>query len=1561
VRVNIRRIGKDRKDLEAQGLFSIDHNVAMDQDQLDSLLNAIQDVTVNTSQLVDQTQAKIMTLFQGAAESTILFISKTLVTLVLMYRVRDDHVALVLALGQYMLSLGVVPSVVDAFRCCAMDYVKTLVCQSVGLQEMFTVVGFFLSAVALGVAPSLSSLGVFYKNVCSCKFFSDTLVISVDVVRTLINSAIHFVKTQFLGFDAEWEENSPYDVCGSWCDRVDQLFEISTKSEWTDDMLEELDYLAEHMLDIQKYWRVSKPPVAILGLFQTHANVVRKMLDSVAVLGVRQVPRLEPTFVMLQGNTNLGKSLITPVLSIDLVKSCVSHVDGKVWSSYVYNRNAECEFWEGYTNQKVVVYDDFAQLFDTNGAPNKEFLEIIRLGNSAPYFLNMAHLEMKGRTRMSCDFVLMSCNKTPGPACIQSLREPDAVLRRVDFLVNVDVKEEYKNTNGSINYERVLSDHALRKCGCDVPGCVDICLGHYVMNLKRWNGSEWAMIESNLSYANTVKCIENFHKDRRERGKQRLAYINSRLDKDVFLEAHSGDSLDISVYTKPCLPVWKYLEIIRLAQEINDFELRMAMLGNIRVSILSVFDRLCSNDLVGYHNLLVLIDSMLGLEAQGGDDTIAIIKKSEEARKLFDEWCKTLPSTSDMDWSELSNKLITDEWNGVLLDALCDQLNVQLPDLKLVSTNTSIINRIKESVFSKVKLMREKPFFSLLVVTGVSTVVTLLASVIVPIFMRKKEVEIGDVLRLRTVGSEFKKTFVKRPGLTVDENDEEIYIRVNKGQYMAESAPITGEKGYARKDRVQMSYQKWSKGKFEAHAYDDPNLQDVEKLCIKNMVQIFVMKDDKKICAGCGLLIGGRSLLTFSHILQDRDSFIIQRPLVKGHFDFKINECVVRQLSSDNKKIDAIVIELPKAFPLCRDIRNHFASINSLSHRFFRTRLISMRGSDGDGILRVASGEAELISQPVSYFLNKDGTQTIYSVGAHYEHDMDTVKGDCGAVMVQSNSQTSAKILGIHVAGATFGGDAPGVVCPIYREMLDECAILAPNLECQDFNLDETALSENLEGFDIIGRVDKGASDAINSLIRKSPLNGVLAPCVTAPAVLFGSVEGVDIKSTAIRKNEPRDRIHLDKDILERSVDEAKRKINLHKLNSIDIRERCLTIQEAVFGVEGDDHIGSLNVASSCGYPWSIIRRRRGKHDFIDLDDKWIDQRLVTKCNDRVERAKKGLRTCTVFVDHLKDERRALANGKFLKPRLFSGGPLDFTIVFRQYFASYMAFIMRNRIKNSVAVGVNVHDHEWTVLAERLLQQGDNILAGDFSNYDGTLQVDIVWAVLDVINDWYRDGNDAIRQVLWSELVSSVHLYRNVLYIVPQGNPSGNPMTTMLNSIYQYIAWCYVIQERRYDLAQFVKRSFLVTFGDDNIMSVRDAYIKPQDMIDGFANIGMVLTSESKDRAFDYRRLEDVRFLKRRFSYNDKLGRYLAPLPIEVIWEMPMWYHAPNNWKDVRDGLIESAVRESAHLRDEEEKYFRDKLSVVSRAVDGYFPALNTRDEYREMMLCGSYLYIQNI
>jgi hypothetical protein len=186
-------------------------------------------------------------------------------------------------------------------------------------------------------------------------------------------------------------------------------------------------------------------------------------------------------------------------------------------------------------------------------------------------------------------------------------------------------------------------------------------------------------------------------------------------------------------------------------------------------------------------------------------------------------------------------------------------------------------------------------------------------------------------------------------------------------------------------------------------------------------------------------------------------------------------------------------------------------------------------------------------------------------------------------------------------------------------------------------------------------------------------------------------------------------------------------------------------------------------------------------------------------------------------------------------------------------------------------------------------------------------------------------------------------------------------MTTMLNSIYQYIAWCYVIQERRYDLAQFVKRSFLVTFGDDNIMSVRDAYIKPQDMIDGFANIGMVLTSESKDRAFDYRRLEDVRFLKRRFSYNDKLGRYLAPLPIEVIWEMPMWYHAPNNWKDVRDGLIESAVRESAHLRDEEEKYFRDKLSVVSRAVDGYFPALNTRDEYREMMLCGSYLYIQNI
>ena len=94
------------------------------------------------------------------------------------------------------------------------------------------------------------------------------------------------------------------------------------------------------------------------------------------------------------------------------------------------------------------------------------------------------------------------------------------------------------------------------------------------------------------------------------------------------------------------------------------------------------------------------------------------------------------------------------------------------------------------------------------------------------------------------------------------------------------------------------------------------------------------------------------------------------------------------------------------------------------------------------------------------------------------------------------------------------------------------------------------------------------------------------------------------------------------------------------------------------------------------------------------------------------------------------------------------------------------------------------------------------MVAGDFSNYDGTLHVTIVWRILDVIEDFYKAGKDycekhaRVRRCLWESTVNAYHLCGNELYKVNHSQPSGNPMTAILNSIYNSIACRYVFYQK---------------------------------------------------------------------------------------------------------------------------------------------------------------------
>lgn len=76
------------------------------------------------------------------------------------------------------------------------------------------------------------------------------------------------------------------------------------------------------------------------------------------------------------------------------------------------------------------------------------------------------------------------------------------------------------------------------------------------------------------------------------------------------------------------------------------------------------------------------------------------------------------------------------------------------------------------------------------------------------------------------------------------------------------------------------------------------------------------------------------------------------------------------------------------------------------------------------------------------------------------------------------------------------------------------------------------------------------------------------------------------------------------------------------------------------------------------------------------------------------------------------------------------------------------------------------------------------MVAGDFSDYDGSLHPDILNTICDMINEWYDDGNDVIRRNLFLSITHSVHLADGLVYQWTHSQPSGNPGTSLINSIY---------------------------------------------------------------------------------------------------------------------------------------------------------------------------------
>jgi hypothetical protein len=158
-----------------------------------------------------------------------------------------------------------------------------------------------------------------------------------------------------------------------------------------------------------------------------------------------------------------------------------------------------------------------------------------------------------------------------------------------------------------------------------------------------------------------------------------------------------------------------------------------------------------------------------------------------------------------------------------------------------------------------------------------------------------------------------------------------------------------------------------------------------------------------------------------------------------------------------------------------------------------------------------------------------------------------------------------------------------------------------------------------------------------------------------------------------------------------------------------------------------------------------------------------------------------------------------------------------------------------------------------------------------------------------------------ITEALWLEITDSRQIFGSAVAHISAGQPSGNPATTFINTMYNtsllYLTISKILRkintveslEVRANLTDHFR---VVTYGDDNLMSFSYSLrelVDPKEITIMMKTFGHTYTNDAKDgKELEYKTLAEVSILKRTFAY-DPIHGWIAPLELVSILECLNW------------------------------------------------------------------------
>lgn len=1271
---------------------------------------------------------------------------------------------------------------------------------------------------------------------------------------------------------------------------------------------------------------------------------------------VREVPLA----IYLYGLPGAGKSVLTDILKAKIYHKYLS-TDMCNYATCSYSRSPASDYWEGYTNQPIVVLDDFGNLRDTVTNPVVEYEEVIRMVNNAQYTLNMAALQSKGNTVFDSQFLIASSNaRFPD---IKSLTDPGALYRRFHIWAEISIDPAFGDTIGTDKSGQAYSQFNLEKAAK--------ALKRNVKDMPPLMTEQYRISLYKVTYSQKTKCADwnpipdcqsmkfdtfwEYLCERNDVVKNRGREMNNAFRELAGIATTSAPLKEKEILNNfdKIFNKDKFLDVIaetptgeeEVFEDCDTYDdlfppgTTFASVATRRKEISATFDKYvkeCRSSLSkAMEKLTQLFDFASNKLLSVARFFLRFVQTT--ANKIFD-YLPSVPTSDVLTGVCTTLVALVGVWyTGFFRSNPNDDSNVLCQFARAPSASYMPCRKCtacKAVAYPASGDMLEH-FLSVATVNQVRKelldigVAETVFNTIVPNLLRKQR---NDLLQGRSHLREFSHEDEEPPASAqrVYESQPAVPKSIHYAQKVYEAQPHKastsrfaqgyvecktemhiGATRYAQRDRVQ--------------------IEQTTQVLLSNSVWIQAVDADGMACRSNGVFLVGRTMITTAHTILNPPGLLpIERIVISNPYSTEpsvsvpFKDCHVSQLEQmDGNVVDLVLITFPSIVPNRPKIISKFLDSNNISK--LREGNLTFSGfyhANGATIVQEKHPqEFDVSTKATEYLLHAPGKcpkseekcLCPIQIGNHIEYDLETLSGMCGALLSISNRMIHTKLIGFHVAGGQ-GVKALGVLTT--REFLtsalekhvkmfdlpQEYAIngrVPYSQSWNGFTIDTSKKTRLVEMGDCLslGVAPQPKCSSVTQL-EKSLIFDEIQPHITKPAHLKPFLldgELVDPMYKGIKKVLG-PQTYIDQNLIEIAAHDV-----FQSLGIAPSKRVIHSYEEAIVGVDGDPYKRPINRTTSPGYPYNLTNTKKGKTAWLGSDEDYItdNPELKSDVEELIRCARKGIRGDAISLATLKDEKRPIAKVDAGKTRVFEACPQHLVIAIRQYFLDFAAHVMRNRIKNGIAVGINPYSLEWTHLAHRLQAKGNHMIAGDFSNFDGSLNMQVLTKICEKINEWYDDGdeNGLIRNVLWDHLCNADVLVKGDVIRQTHSQPSGNPLTVIINSLFNAIvmriAYLLLKQERGQPLVCDYRTYVAdIVYGDDDVKSVSAEIIDWFNQItltQALKSIGLTYTDETKSGAtIPFKSLDDVFFLKRQFVLQSD-GTYKAAMDLENVLEITNW------------------------------------------------------------------------